>query len=49
MTAQELSADEKRLIALVREIKTSPGFGELIVSINDGLVKMVKQTKTHKL
>lgn len=47
--AQELSADEIHLINHVREIKNSTGFGEVLATIIDGKVRMIKQTKTVKL
>ena len=49
LNAQELSADEIQLINHVRELKNSTGFGEVIATITDGKVRMIKQTKTVKL
>lgn len=48
MEAQPLSEDEARLIVLVRELKAY-GFGEISISIQEGKVKTVKQTKTVKI
>ena len=48
MTAQELSPNEAKLIMLVREIKKT-GYGELVVTIQDGKIKIVKHTTTIKL
>jgi hypothetical protein len=45
----ELSADEIRLIELVREIKESSAHGEISVIIRNGKIEMVKQTKTIKV
>ena len=47
--AHDLSADEIQLINHVRELKNSTGFGEVIATITDGKVRMIKQTKTVKL
>ena len=49
MTAQGLSADEIQLINHVREIKNTSGHGEIVATITDGKVRMIKQTKTVKL
>ena len=46
---ETLSADEKKLIALVREVKQGTGFGEIIVVLRDRKIEMLKQTKTVKL
>ena len=48
MTAQDLSQSETKLITLVREIKKT-GFGEVIVLIQDGKIKIVKHTTIVKI
>ena len=45
----ELSADEEKLIAVVREIKSKSGFGEVTAVIQDGTIKIVRQTTTIKV
>jgi pantoate kinase len=48
-TAQELSVDEIQLINHVREIKNGSGFGEVLAIIQDGKIKIVKQTTVVKI
>ena len=44
----EMEKDEADLIAIVKQVKKD-GFGEVIVSIQDEKIKIVKKTVTIKL
>ena len=46
--AIELTADEVALLNVIKDIKAS-GYGEVIAVIQDGKIKIVKQTTTVKL
>lgn len=49
MTLAELPADERRLIEIVRSLKSGTGFGEFIGSVNAREIVNVKRTENFKL